>query len=57
MDNYKRWLTIWKKSANNGGPLTPSVSKIIDRIQKYKTSDCNLNLRVHMFMKGAFKTQ
>ena len=56
MDNYKRWLTNWKKSANNDGPLTPSVSKIIDRIQKYKTSDCNLNSRVHMFMKGALKT-
>ena len=28
---------------------------VIGRSKKYKTSDCNMNLRVHMFMKGTLK--
>ena len=28
---------------------------VIDRSKKDKTSDCNLNFRVHMFMKGTLK--
>ena len=30
---------------------------VTDKSKKYKTKDCSLNFRVHMFMKGALKIQ
>ena len=30
---------------------------VTEKSKKYKTSDCSLNFRVHMFMKGALKIQ